>query len=60
LNVAKEPRVFWNSPDLKSIYSYSFTNISVRNLLGKLGSDSSIDVLGFDSKLLCLASDVVF
>ena len=35
LNVAEEAWVFWNSPDLKSIHSFSFTNISQNAVTAK-------------------------
>ena len=53
-------RIPWRNPPC--LTRFSFTEIegsAVFDALVKLGSDSSVDVLGFDSKLLSLSSNVI-
>jgi hypothetical protein len=41
---------------------FKFVNIQVQDvitILGKLGSDSNVDVLGFDAKLLCISASII-
>ena len=47
---------------LKASTKFEFTNIEnevVKKTLSNFGSDSNSDVLGFDSKLLCISSHVI-
>ena len=52
--------IYWKCS--KSIHKFNFQDIScesVRKLFMKLGNDSNVDVLGFDSKLLFHANDII-
>ena len=55
-----ENDIYWKCP--RSVHSFAFKLItvdSVQNHLIRIGDESSVDVLGFDSKLLFLANEVI-
>ena len=59
-NNVNEDDFYWKCQ--KSIYNFSFNETSIENVkksLQSLGSESGIDVLGFDRKLLYLSRDVI-